>query len=1029
MADFDATQPATQQALDPRRLGEVEELITEPDPADIICILHPGSPSASRIVQRTAQERPQHILQTTTAFGEAGETVSLGNGNRTHDLALRFSSSPLQPFGFTFGRNPGLCDVVLKDDTEASKQISNMHFCIFVNDNGVLIVEDSSTNGTIVDNVILRAKPPRPSSKRMLLNGSTIQPLSRDVENLIKFHVRIPPRDGYELRYRANFENFMSRMRQMRAEHQKQPPPHPGPSNLVLTSNRFGMKWDGGPKYKVTNFLGRGAFANVYQLTTCYDGDLFAVKELEKKRFVKDNVLDRRLVNELNIMKAVTHPNIVKFIEFHDMDDYLYIVMEYVGFGDLQQLLKTQLLSESQGQLLASQTLDSLAYLHAKHITHRDIKPDNILISCMDPFVVKLSDFGLSKEETDVTFAKTFCGTLLYCAPEVFPAFRERHGRKRPHPSKMSKYTSAVDIWSLGGVLWYALSGSPPFEGVVDPHGRQMFERITTTRPNVPELIRSGVPPDAQDLLLKMLIINPDERPSAVECLQHPWIFEGGQVSQYGPELEIVDEHGFSQLSLGEDRFDFLDAALEDIDEEDMNDFDEEMMRVSSKRVKRDPMFPRDQVRDISDLDQDTSDNVSEADRFPPPSTNDAVSGAQERLFGEIDTTALESSGLLRQHARDALSRDPRQYQNQRRHHRHLTPPDGGSDAGGHTGPPLPSAMPSDVELFFNGADESLARDLSEGNSQPNSQDSLSFCSPDESFQSLGVSMEDLQQNLRQPRSQDSEHTPQGVEPSQASNEITPRQQRIRRGTGESLSKVPPSSTLLSLRPVPFGGVSQNRFSQASQLAFYPTKYRAHSLPDAFSEDILASKPLGTLVSTTDSYSPIFLRIDQRLTTWGRNSQCTLTHPDAEDARIAKTALGFRFEAPGLEKTPTNNSDWMTLPGLQMLVKNFATKQSIWVNGVRLAAKNDGGDDLCGRLHSGDVITVFQPREEDINSQSSSKKAADTLRFVCDFQIGEAKEPRKEPFTVIISKNKSQAKLNRSGTGSGISSSGLGEAG
>jgi serine/threonine protein kinase len=1013
MADFEATQPATQQALDPRRMGE-DDLITEPDQADIICILHPGSPSASRIVQRTAEKRVQHILQNQTALGEAGEIVSLHNSNRSLDLALRFSSTPLQPFGFTFGRNPNLCDIVLKDDTEASKQISNMHFCISVNDNGVLVVEDSSTNGTIVDNVILRSKSHRQGSKRILSNGSTIQPLSRDVENLIIFHVRIPARDGHVARYKANFENFMRKIRQMRAgqshndKAEVRPVPQSNPTTLVFTSNRFGMKWDGSPKYKVTGFLGRGAFANVYQLTTCYDGELFAVKELEKRRFVKDNVLDRRLVNELNIMKAIDHESIVNFIEFHDTKDYLYIIMEYVGCGDLQQMLKNQLLTEPQGKELARQTLDALAYLHAKRVTHRDIKPDNILIASMDPFIVKLSDFGLSKEETEVTFAKTFCGTLLYCAPEVFPHYNEQQGRKRRHSARQAKYTTAVDIWSLGGVLWFAICGAPPFEGVVDPQGRLMYERITTTKPNVPQLNQKGISGDAQSLLLKMLTIQPEDRPSAIECLADPWLFQGIPPSQYGPELELnpadaVDEKGFSQLSIGDVGLDMLDQnVLADIEEE-MDDLDEEMMQISSKRVKRDEMYPRNQVRDYSEPDPETaSDQMSEPEPFPPPSTDDQANAQQEgRLFGEIDTAALESSGLLRQHATDALNRDPRQYN---RHHRRPTP-NGGIAAGQERTGLLPSAFPSDA---------GLAAELDIGYSQE------SAYSPEYSGQSLNASIDDLQAIQQEHQSPGSQNTPREAAPSLISNGTTPRQLRIRQNADQNSNESNRPPTALSLRPSPFvgsNGTSQGRYweasSQPSQLQ-WQHKFRANSMPSEFAADLEANPPLGTLISTMDSFRPLFHRINARATTWGRNPRCTIPHDDTQDLRIPKTSLGIRFEGPGLNAAESAGADWKDLPGLFVLVKNFSTKHPIWINETMVPPLSSEGDDLCGRLHSGDVITILQPRDD----SNIVPRPADTLRFICDFSVGEAREPRKSEFEIFDFKDFSQAnhKFTRSGT-------------
>jgi serine/threonine protein kinase len=99
------------------------------------------------------------------------------------------------------------------------------------------------------------------------------------------------------------------------------------------------MKWDGGSKYNIIGMLGKGAFATVHQLATKMDGRLLAAKELEKRRFMKNGMLDKKIDNEMKIMQGLRHPNIVEFIEYHDEGDYLYIVMEFARQGDLQAYL------------------------------------------------------------------------------------------------------------------------------------------------------------------------------------------------------------------------------------------------------------------------------------------------------------------------------------------------------------------------------------------------------------------------------------------------------------------------------------------------------------------------------------------------------------------------------------------------------------------------------------------------------------------------------------------------------------------
>lgn len=113
--------------------------------------------------------------------------------------------------------------------------------------------------------------------------------------------------------------------------------------------------------------------------------------------------------------------------------------MEFVPYGDLSVYTEAgSAMPEYMCQDVARQIISALQYLHQRHITHRDIKPDNILVQNQNPNVFKLSDFGLSKiVNNEETFLKSFCGTLLYCAPEIYPGFER--ARLGYHPSKRKR--------------------------------------------------------------------------------------------------------------------------------------------------------------------------------------------------------------------------------------------------------------------------------------------------------------------------------------------------------------------------------------------------------------------------------------------------------------------------------------------------------------------------------------------------------------------------------------------------------------
>ena len=246
------TQPTTQPFLDPRRHGN-NSMLSEDDECDVLCILHPGSPAAYRAVDLISEVSPQHILQNrnlSRSFDELGESNLVGNDgaesparherstsndlddnmrrrdasrNNGHamDIALRLSSQLINPsLGFTFGRRAKKCDLLLSRVDEYERKISGMHFRIFVNKSGVLMLEDTSTNGTIVDSTSLRGGNPLPGyeKRRMISAGSIIELFlnTKDKKNteILKFIVSVPSRNHAGDRWGQNMANYLEWLKQ-----------------------------------------------------------------------------------------------------------------------------------------------------------------------------------------------------------------------------------------------------------------------------------------------------------------------------------------------------------------------------------------------------------------------------------------------------------------------------------------------------------------------------------------------------------------------------------------------------------------------------------------------------------------------------------------------------------------------------------------------------------------------------------------------------------------------------------------------
>ncbi|CAK7270171.1 Protein kinase protein rad53 [Sporothrix epigloea] len=678
------TQPATQNVIDPRRIGEQNSGFTDEDIADIICLLIPFSINARNEAARLAnanspfiigRDEAQHVDVDYTREDHAGNfDLTTAGPSSGPAFVLRLSAQVKDPLqGFTFGRNANRCDICFNNDS--LRRLSNIHFRIFINEHGVLMLQDQSTNGTAVDEVLLKARRQGISNKRTLNSGTKVSVLLQNDAQDLDFLVRVPRREGqYEIAYQRNLHAYLERLAMLADAEgnayaqqtisaglgglvnlfpsppvtggaptaaattaQRRPPPRFEPP----THDNLPREWNGSQNYNRVGQIGKGAFATVHKVTSKFDGKPYAAKELDKRRFVKNGILDQKVENEMRIMQKIQHPNIVRYVEHFDFDERLFIIiMEYVPLGDLGSFITNRgSIPEAIVKDMAMQLVNALSYLHHKNITHRDVKPDNILISSLSPFTVKLTDFGLSKMvDNEQTFLQTFCGTLLYCAPEVYGEYTEfdENGTRTNRPRTGGRipgqrYDHAVDIWSLGGVLFYCLTGHPPFPVRQGTTYIELLAWIMAQPLNVAPLYAVNASQACVHFLSRMLQNRPENRATLEELQRHPWLV--GYENVYAEDLE----QSASQLSLDGG------AARPDgqSDDEILDDDDDLLEGNVQTHHYLDSM---DGIIGSQGLAYDASPgtNTVEAATIRGPQTQ-----LQQRRFGEVDVSAIGSSGVF----------------------------------------------------------------------------------------------------------------------------------------------------------------------------------------------------------------------------------------------------------------------------------------------------------------------------------------------------------------------------------------------
>ncbi len=257
-------------------------------------------------------------------------------------------------------------------------------------------------------------------------------------------------------------------------------------------------------RFRVDELIGQGGMGAVYRGAQLSVDRQVAIKVL-RAEFVDRQVALERFFREAKLISAMTHPNIVRLIEFgQDRErDLLYLVMELVEGTDLSALLGRGRLKANLAVEIAYQVLGALTEPHAAHIIHRDLKPDNLLLSARSDgtLQVKVLDFGIARalqRNTRLTQTGMICGTPAYMAPE--------QSRDKPVDAR-------TDLYALGVILYEMLAGQPPFMG--QSSLQIMLKHIQEDPPALRDVLPPGALPEAlEDLVYDLMAKDPARRPA-----------------------------------------------------------------------------------------------------------------------------------------------------------------------------------------------------------------------------------------------------------------------------------------------------------------------------------------------------------------------------------------------------------------------------------------------------------------------------------------------------------------------------------
>ncbi|XP_061875965.1 death-associated protein kinase 2-like [Colius striatus] len=263
--------------------------------------------------------------------------------------------------------------------------------------------------------------------------------------------------------------------------------------------------------YELLEELGRGHFGVVRRCRELSTGTFYAAKlvQTRRRRGSRRGTQRAQAEREVAILRTLQHPNLMQLHDLFSSRAEMVLILELMSGGELfDYIAEKEMLSEEEAIEFLGQILRGVEYLHARHIAHFDLKPENIMLQekNVPKPQIKIIDFGLAQHLEDGVTFKSLCGTPQYIAPEVI---------------NYEPLSSATDMWSIGVITYILLSGLSPFQGDTDA---ETLSNVVAGAYEFEERCFSQTSDMAKDFIRQLLLKEPGQRMTAAECLVHPWI-------------------------------------------------------------------------------------------------------------------------------------------------------------------------------------------------------------------------------------------------------------------------------------------------------------------------------------------------------------------------------------------------------------------------------------------------------------------------------------------------------------------------